>query len=88
MVHTRAKGKSRRVTIGRHGLWTAEDALRAKMLLYDLRADRLASMSFRQRKRSPGQGAAIRICVRVFLTETMRCESTPWHLPAGKHALP
>ena len=26
MVHTRAKGKSRRVTIGRHGLWTAEDA--------------------------------------------------------------
>ena len=26
MVHTRAKGKSRRVTIGRHGLWSAEDA--------------------------------------------------------------
>ena len=26
MVHTRAKGKSRRVTIGCHGLWTAEDA--------------------------------------------------------------
>ncbi|MDE2915048.1 MAG: tyrosine-type recombinase/integrase [Paracoccaceae bacterium] len=26
MVHTRAKGKSRRVTIGRHGLWNAEDA--------------------------------------------------------------
>ena len=26
MVHTRAKGKSRRVTIGHHGLWTAEDA--------------------------------------------------------------
>ena len=26
MVHTRAKGKSNRVTAGRHGLWTAEDA--------------------------------------------------------------
>ena len=39
MVHTRAQGKSRRVTIGRHGVWTPERARReAGRLIASLKA--------------------------------------------------
>ena len=39
MVHTRARGKSRRVTIGRHGVWTPERARReAGRLIASLKA--------------------------------------------------
>ena len=44
MVHTRAKGKSTRVTIGRHALWTAEDTrAEAGRLIADIKGGNAAS---------------------------------------------
>ena len=56
IVHTRAGGKSRRVTIGRHGVWTPERARReAARLIASLKPARRRAGRARIRRRPPGR---------------------------------
>ena len=77
MVHTRAQGKSRRVTIGRHGVWTPERARREAGRL-------IASLKAGETPRRPGAdspsttGPTIAEMAERYMTEhvAVRCKPT------------
>ena len=77
MVHTRAGGKSRRVTIGRHGVWTPERARReAGRLIASLKA---GEMPRRPGADSPSAtGPTIAEMAERYMTEhvAVRCKPT------------
>ena len=77
MVQTRARGKTRRVTIGRHGVWTPERARREAGRL-------LASLKAGETPRRPGadspsaNGPTISEMAERYMTEhvAVRCKPT------------
>ena len=77
MVQTRAKGKTRRVTIGRHGVWTPERARREAGRL-------LASLKAGETPRRPGadspsvNGPTVAEMAERYMTEhvAVRCKPT------------
>ena len=86
MVHTRAGGKSRRVTIGRHGVWTPERARREAGRL-------IASLKAGETPRRPGAdspsatGPTIAEVAERYMTEHVAVRCKPTTQRACRHIL-
>ena len=86
MVHTRAGGKSRRVTIGRHGVWTPERARREAGKL-------IASLKAGETPRRPGAdspsatGPTVAEVAERYMTEHMAVRCKPTTQRACRHIL-